>query len=110
MDGRESVVSVTDRSGRVQDVEFDPLDADAGGGVAIVPGQPNKLDIPWTGGVVRRVDDIEIAGPAPVSRSRSRSPRTTGTCDAMGVGKAIRLKLDQPIPPAMVAVAPVAVA
>jgi hypothetical protein len=105
VDGRESVVSVTDRSGRVQDVEFDPLDAVAGGGVVVVPGQPSSLDVPWTGGSCDKWTAIDIVGAgAGLGVTVTITPDETLVCDAMGVLKTIRIKLDQPIPPGLVVV------
>ena len=105
VDGREQVVSVPDRSGRIQDVEFDPVDAVAGGGVTIVPGQANTLDVPWTGGSCDKLTAIDIvAAGAGLGVTVTITPDETLVCDAMGVIRTLRIRLDQPIPPALVVV------
>jgi hypothetical protein len=104
-DGTSAVVNVNDRSGRVRDVEFDPADAVAVGGVAAVPGKPDELDVPWTAGACDVRTDIDIAGAGSglvvtvaIQRDQSKP------CDAIGIVKRLRLRLDQPIAPALVVV------
>jgi hypothetical protein len=104
-DGTDTLVNVNDRSGRVQNVEFDPADAVAGGGVTAVPGKANQLDVPWTAGACDVKTDIDIAGAGSglavtvtIQRDESKP------CDAMALLRTLRLQLDQPIAPALVVV------
>ena len=104
-DGTDALVNVNDRSGRVQNVEFDPADAVAGGGVTAVPGKANQLDVPWTAGACDVKTDIDIAGAGSglavtvtIQRDESKP------CDAMALLRTLRLQLDQPIAPALVVV------
>ena len=104
-DGSSAVVNVSDASGRVRDVAFDPADAVAGGGVAAVPGKPNVLDVPWTAGTCDTKTDIAIQGAGTglavavtIQRDESKP------CDAMAILRTVRLTLDQPIAPGLVVV------
>jgi hypothetical protein len=104
-DGMTSTTNVSDGSGKVQDIAFDPDDAVAGGGVAAVPGQPNTVDVPWTGGSCDKVVDIRIEGAgAGIVVSVTVTPDDTRPCDAMGVLHTLRLRLNGPIAPAQVTV------
>jgi hypothetical protein len=103
--GTASTTKVDDRSGRVRDVEFEPQDAVGGSGVAAVPGQPNKLDIPWTAGACDKETNIGIDGAGNgltvsvgIKRDESKP------CDAIGLLRTIRITLDQPLAPGLVAV------
>ena len=104
-DGSQSVTNVRDASGKVQSVEFDPEDAVAGGGVVPVAGQPNQLDVPWTGGSCDKQVDIGIEGAgAGLVVNVKVTPDDSKPCDAMGVLHTLRLTLSEPLAPAAVAV------
>jgi hypothetical protein len=104
-DGSNAVVNVSDASGRVRDVQFDPADAVAGGGVAAVPGKPDAVDVPWTAGACDRSTDIAIAGAGTGLAVTVRIQRDDSKpCDAIGVLRTLRLTLDQPIAPGLVVV------
>ena len=103
--GLNAVVNVSDASGRVRDVEFDPADAVAGGGVKAVPGKPNALDVPWTAGACDTTTDIAIAGAGTgLSVTVAIQRDESKPCDAMALLRTIRLTLDQPIEPGLVVV------
>jgi len=101
-DGHSSSIDVSDRSGKVTDVEFDPLGANPGVGVAAVPGQPNAVDVSWVGGQCDASTTIDIVGVGAGLGITVKVEPDARPCDAIGVTNAIRLKLAQPIPPAMV--------
>jgi hypothetical protein len=104
-DGSNAVVNVSDASGRVRDVEFDPADAVAGGGVRAAPGKPNALDVPWTAGACDRTTDITIASLGAALEIAVTIQRDDAKpCEAIGILRTIRLTLDQPIDPGLVAV------
>ncbi len=104
-DGSNAVINVSDASGRVRNVEFDPADAVAGGGVAAVPGTPNAIDVPWTAGACDVKTDIAIAGAGTgLSVTVAIQRDDSKPCDAMALLKTIRLTLDQPIAPGLVVV------
>lgn len=105
INGKEVVVSIADRSGKVTGIEVDPADAVAGGGVTAVPGQPNQLDVPWTGGSCDKLTEIGIdAAGAGLTVNVKVTPDETLVCDAMGVLRTLRLTLNAPIAPALVTV------
>ena len=104
-DGTNTLVNVTDASGRVRNVEFDPADAVAGGGVSAVPGKPNLVDVPWTAGACDRQTDIAIASVGAALEVTVKIQRDDSKpCDAMALLHTLRLTLDQPIAPGLVAV------
>ena len=101
-DGHQSTINVSDRSGKVLDIEFDPLEAKPGVGVAAVPGQPNALDVSWVGGQCDASTTIDIVGVGAGLGITVNVEPDARPCDAIGVSNAIRLNLAQPIPPALV--------
>jgi hypothetical protein len=103
-DGHASTINVSDQSGKVLDIEFEPLDASHGPGVAAVPGQPNELDVAWVGGECDDTTTIDIVGAGPGLAITVKVVPEAGPCDAIGVTRSMRLKLAQPIPPGLVAV------
>jgi hypothetical protein len=102
--GHASTINISDQSGKVTDIEFDPADAKPGVGVAPVAGQPNALDVSWVGGQCDASTTIDIVGAGAGLGITVKVVPQARTCDAIGVSNAIRLKLAQPIPPAMVTV------
>jgi hypothetical protein len=101
-EGHTTIVSVTDRSGKVLDVDFGPLDAHLAPGAAAVPGAPSELDLGWVGGQCDASTTIDIAGAGAGLAVTIQVVPDARPCDAIGVAKVIRLKLTQPVPPAMV--------
>ena len=103
--GGPHTVTVVDRTGNVDEVQFFPEDADLfGDSVTVAPGQPNALDVVWTGGSCDATTDIEITA---AGGGMGVAVTVTGDgnpCDAMGTPRAIRLTLGQPVPPANVIV------
>jgi hypothetical protein len=102
--GGPHVIRVTDHTGRVADLRFDPPDADLFGGVSVAPGVPNALDVTWTGGSCDAATEIEIT-----ARGAGLAVDVTVTgdgnpCDAMGIPRVVRLTLTQPLPPDAVVV------
>ncbi len=104
-DGSNAIVNVSDRSGRVRDVAFDPADPVAGGGVAAVPGKPNELDVPWTAGACDVTTDIDIgAAGAGLAVTVTIERDESKPCDAIALLRRLRLELDQPLAPGLVVV------
>jgi hypothetical protein len=102
--GGPHTVSVVDHTGNVDEVQFFPEDADLFGGVTVAPGNPNAIDVTWTGGSCDAATDIEITA---TGGGMGVAVTVTGDgnpCDAMGTPRAIRLTLGQPVPPANVIV------
>jgi len=101
--GVDQAVQVTDTSGVVRDVQFDPVDADLFGGVTAPPGQPNTLDVAWTAGACDTGTGIAI-------ERRGQGLHITVSitggegCDAFGTPRAIRLRLVEPVAPGAVSV------
>ena len=103
-EGHSSVINVTDHSGKVMDVDFEAAVARPGPGVAPVPGEPSQVDVSWVGGTCDSSTTVDIAAAGPGLAVRVSIQPDGQPCDAIGVAKAIRLKLAQPIPPGLVAV------
>ena len=103
-EGHSSVINVTDHSGKVQDVDFEAAVARAGPGAAPVPGEPSQIDVSWVGGKCDASTTVDIAPAGPGLTVKVSIQPDGQPCDAIGVAKAIRLKLAQPIPPGLVAV------
>lgn len=102
--GDESTTNVTDRSGKVREVTFDPADADLFTPVSAPAGKPATLDVAWTGGACDMTTDVTITG-AGVGLAVAVTITPNGKpCDAFGLPRVIRLTLTEPIPPAAVTV------
>jgi hypothetical protein len=89
-DGSQYTVVVRDTSGRLENVEIDPIDAPPGA-VENVPGHPNVILVPWTGGACDERTDIMIRGAGvglAISISATVAP---GDCDAIGEGHVLRI-------------------
>lgn len=102
--GQAQTITVNDTSGLVTDVEFDPADADLFGGVTVPAGAEPGLDVAWTEGACDEATTIGIA-------RRGAGLAVTVTveaggegCDGFGIPRAIRLRLTQPVDPAVVSV------
>lgn len=102
--GAEQRVEVTDTSGLVKDVQFDPADANLFDGVTAPAGMPNALDIPWTAGPCDAVTAITIAERGPGLTVTVAITPGPAPCDAFGTPRAIRLTLASPVLPAAVSV------
>ena len=102
--GTESITSVTDKSGKVLGVIFDPADADLSKPVSAPAGMPRTLDVAWTGGACDRTTDVTITGSGPGLAVRVAITSNGQDCDAMGLPRVIRLSLAEAIPPAAVSV------
>jgi len=102
--GDSATTNVTDRSGKVLDVAFDPADADLFNPVTAPAGKPRTLDVAWTGGACDLTTDVVITGAgAGLAVAVTVTPNGK-PCDAMGVPRVIRLSLAEPILPAAVTV------
>jgi hypothetical protein len=102
--GDQATTNVTDRSGKVLEVTFDPADADLSNPVTAPAGKPRTLDVAWTGGACDLTTDITITGAgAGLAVAVAITPNGK-SCDAMGLPRVIRLSLSQPILPAAVTV------
>lgn len=103
--GGSRTVKVTDASGRVNAVEFDPADADLFTPVSVPAGVPNALDVTWTGGACDKATDVAItAAGAGLAVDVSITLDDQRACDAFGEPRVIRLLLNAPIAPAAVTV------
>ncbi len=102
--GTESTSSVTDKSGKVLDVAFDPADADLFNPVTAPAGMPTTLDVAWTGGACDKTTDITITGAGTGLAVAVKITPNGQACDAMGLPRVIRLTLTEPMLPAAVTV------
>jgi hypothetical protein len=103
--GDPHAILVTDRSGKVLDVTFEPEDADLTDAVTAPAGRSNTLDVTWTGGTCDASTTVDIAARGAGLAITVAITSSGEACDAMGVPVTIRLSLSQPIPPAAVTVA-----
>jgi hypothetical protein len=96
--GQSQTISVTDASGLVREVEFDPADADPFGGAVTVPAAvPDALDVTWTAAACDVTTTIRIAASGPGLDVDVSSAMDAAGCDAFGVPRTIRLRLLQPV-------------
>jgi hypothetical protein len=102
--GGPHTVTVVDGTGNVAGVEFFPEDADLFGGVTVAPGRPDAIDVTWTGGSCDAATDIEITATGGGMGVAVAITGDGNPCDAMGTPRAVRLTLNQPVPPANVIV------
>jgi hypothetical protein len=102
--GGEHAVRVIDHTGNVTDVQFFPDDADLFGGVTVAPGNPSAIDVTWTGGSCDAATDIEVTAKGGGMGVAVTITGDGNPCDAMGTPRAVRLTLNQPVPPANVIV------
>jgi hypothetical protein len=102
--GTDSTTNVTDKSGGVVDVQFDPADADLLKPVSVPAGKPGALDVAWTGGACDMTTDITIT-PAGTGLAVAVKVTPNGQgCDLIGLPRVIRLTLAQQIAPGAVSV------
>ena len=102
--GGPHAVLVVDHTGNVADVQFFPEDADLFGGVTVAPGRPDAIDVTWTGGSCDASTDIEVTAKGGGMGVDVAITGDGNPCDAMGTPRAVRLTLNQPVPPANVIV------
>jgi len=102
--GTASTTSVTDASGQVLNVEFDPADADHASTVSVPAGLANTLDVAWTGGACDMATDVAIAGRGAGLAVTVKITSNGQVCDAIGLPRVIRLSLRAPVAPAAVTV------
>ena len=102
--GTDSITKVTDKSGKVLDVAFDPADADLFSPVSAPAGKPGDLDVAWTGGACDKTTEITITSAgAGLAVAIAITPNGQ-PCDAMSLPRVVRLSLAQPIAPGAVTV------
>lgn len=102
--GTEETTRVTDRSGKVTNVEFDPAELDPVSPVTVPAGKPDMLDLTWTGGACDKTTEVTITGAGPGLAVAVKITPNGQTCDSIGLTRVIRLTLAQPVPPAAVTV------
>lgn len=100
--GKEQTITVSDTSGIVASVAFDPEDADLFGGVTAPAGLANTLDVAWTEGACDEQTLIDIARAGAGLAIRVSVTVGGEGCDAFGTPRAIRLTLSQPVAPGVV--------
>lgn len=105
-DGSTVATTVTDRSGRVVDLEFDPPDADPSGGVTVAPGKPTALDVRWTGGSCDATTMVDISAFGAALEIAVKIENDGRDCDAMGLRRVVRLTFAEPVAPGLVQVTP----
>jgi hypothetical protein len=104
VDGGSYTVRVLDSSGRLDNIEIEPGGLEAFGAVANVPGQPNVVIVPWTGGECDERTDIQVAAAGPGIVITIRATVTGQVCEAIGVGHWLRLTAPAALPAAAVTV------
>jgi hypothetical protein len=102
--GTTHSITVTDRSGRVVDVEFSPADANLFEPVTAVPGSPNALDVAWTGGACDATTVLDIAAAGTGLAVKVAIEDNGQACDALGLPQVVRLTFAEPVPPGAVTV------
>jgi hypothetical protein len=100
--GGTVTVSVRDNSGRIDDIAIDPAGVAVPAGVVNVPGKPNVVLIPWTGGACDRTTAFTINGAGDRLAITIRTTVAPGECDAIGVGHVLRLTATDALPAASI--------
>jgi hypothetical protein len=95
-------VRVIDRTGTVVQVSSETqmlLDFSGRGAVARQPGQPNVLEVHWVGGACDEAVTllVRIGGERRLGFELTTVASGEG-CDAIGIGRAVRLTFAQPVP------------
>jgi hypothetical protein len=103
--GTEHTITVTDRSGRVVDVEFGPANANPSEPVTVAPGKPNALDVAWTGGACDKTTTLDVAPGGPGLNVAVAIEGNGMECDAMGLPGVVRLTFAEPVAPGAVRLA-----
>lgn len=102
--GTTHTITVTDRSGRVADVEFSPPDANLFEPVTAVPGRANALDVAWTGGACDATTTLDVTASGPGLAVKVAIEDNGQACDAFGLPQVVRLTFAEPVPPGAVTV------
>jgi hypothetical protein len=102
--GTDSTTTVTDTSGKVLDVVFDPADADLFSPVSAPAGMARTLDVVWTGGACDMTTEVAITRAGTGLAVAVLVTSNGQGCDAFGLPRVIRLTLSEPILPSAVTV------
>jgi len=99
VDGTQHTIRVRDTSGRIENVEIDPVEpVEAGDAVTNPPGQPNVVIVPWLGGACDTLTDIAIDGSGSGVSITFATTTAAGVCAAVGVPHELRITGTGPLP------------
>ena len=99
VDGTQHTIRVRDTSGRIENVEIDPVEpVEAGDAVTNPPGQPNVVIVPWLGGACDTLTDIAIEGSGAGLAITVTTTMAPGVCRAVGVPHELRVSGAGPLP------------
>jgi hypothetical protein len=105
-DGASQVITVRDRSGRIENVEIDPAGVADPGAIANPPGEPNVVLVPWTGGACDRTTTIEFVGQGDGLAGTLAIETSGEMCVMLAVPHLLRLTTNGPMPAASVTLEP----
>ena len=98
-DGTPYTIRVRDTSGRIENMEIDPVEpVEAADAVTNPPGQPNVAIVPWLGGACDTLTDIAIEGSGSGLAITVTTTTAPGVCAAVGVPHELRLTGTGPLP------------
>jgi hypothetical protein len=102
--GTGHTITVTDRSGRVEDVTFAPADADLVKPVSVPATAPDAIDVVWTGGACDAATSVDVASAGAGLEVTVAIEANGMECDSVGLPQVVRLTLAESVAPGLVKV------
>ena len=101
-DGTSHEVNVSDTSGRITNVEFDPPGAQGTGSISNPGGNLNVLLVPWTGGACDVSTAINFAAAGQGLKGTIATKTSGQVCIMIAIQHMLRITLNTPTPAASV--------
>jgi hypothetical protein len=108
-DGGKQTIVVRDTSGRIENVEIDPVGIADPGVIANPGAQPNVVLVPWTGGACDSRTEIEFAAAGEGLKGTLKITTTGDMCIMLAVPHVLRLTTIGAMPAGTVTLEPVAI-
>jgi hypothetical protein len=101
-DGATQEVVVRDESGRLTNVEIDPVGVPVAMDISNPPGEANVVLVPWTGGACDKRTEITFTAAGQGLAGTIRIATAGDMCIMLAVAHQLRLTSNEPLPAAQV--------